>query len=128
VEALEADPAITHVAVVHCETTTGMLNPIEAIGKIVKSFRKVYIVDAMSSFGGYPIDLEPRHRAGAQAGFAHLARVEHVAIVALPKSIVEVLVGLAFYIGGGIERQPTPDLVGCGHGAGAIGLGYFPKS
>ena len=58
VEALEADPAITHVAVVHCETTTGMLNPIEAIGKIVRSFRKVYIVDAMSSFGGIPMDVD----------------------------------------------------------------------
>jgi len=58
VEMLEADPAITHVAVVHCETTTGMLNPIEAIGKLVKSFRKVYIVDAMSSFGGIPMDVD----------------------------------------------------------------------
>ncbi|MCU0597172.1 MAG: 2-aminoethylphosphonate--pyruvate transaminase [Desulfobacterota bacterium] len=58
VEMLEADPAITHVAAVHCETTTGMLNPIEAIGKIVKSFRKVYIVDAMSSFGGIPMDMD----------------------------------------------------------------------
>ncbi len=58
VEMLEANPAITHVAVVHCETTTGMLNPIEAIGKIVKSFRKVYIVDAMSSFGGIPMDVD----------------------------------------------------------------------
>jgi 2-aminoethylphosphonate-pyruvate transaminase len=58
VETLETDPAITHVAVVHCETTTGMLNPIEAIGKIVKSFRKVYIVDAMSSFGGIPMDVD----------------------------------------------------------------------
>lgn len=55
---LKADPAITHVTVVHCETTTGMLNPIEAIGKIVKSYNKVYIVDAMSSFGGIPIDLQ----------------------------------------------------------------------
>jgi len=62
VEMLEADPAITHVAVVHCETTTGMLNPVEAIGKIVKSFRKVYIVDAMSSFGGIPLDM---YRIGA---------------------------------------------------------------
>ena len=49
-EVLEGDPEITHVAVVHCETTTGMLNPIEEIGKVVKSFGKIYIVDAMSSF------------------------------------------------------------------------------
>lgn len=58
VEMLEADLAVTHVAVVHCETTTGMLNPVEAIGGIVKSFRKVYIVDAMSSFGGIPMDVD----------------------------------------------------------------------
>ena len=57
-EALDADPAITHVAVVHCETTTGMLNPVEAIGKEVKGRGKVYIVDAMSSFGGIPIDVK----------------------------------------------------------------------
>lgn len=55
---LKADPAITHVAVVHSETTTGMLNPIDKIGKIVKKYGKIYIVDAMSSFGGIPIDIE----------------------------------------------------------------------
>jgi 2-aminoethylphosphonate-pyruvate transaminase len=55
---LKADRAITHVAVVHSETTTGMLNPIETIARIVKKYGKVYIVDAMSSFGGIPIDVE----------------------------------------------------------------------
>ena len=56
-EVLASDPEITHVAVVHCETTTGMLNPIDEIGRVVKSFGKVYIVDAMSSFGGVAIDV-----------------------------------------------------------------------
>ncbi len=55
---LKKDKAVTHVAVVHSETTTGMLNPIEKIGKIVKKHGKIYIVDAMSSFGGIPIDIE----------------------------------------------------------------------
>jgi len=55
---LKADRAITHVAVVHSETTTGMLNPIDEIGKIVKKYGKIFIVDAMSSFGGIPIDIE----------------------------------------------------------------------
>ncbi|WP_042349145.1 2-aminoethylphosphonate--pyruvate transaminase [Bacillus massiliigorillae] len=55
---LQEDLHITHVAVVHCETTTGMLNPIEAIGEIVNKYEKTYIVDAMSSFGGIPIDVE----------------------------------------------------------------------
>ncbi|MDP1990025.1 MAG: 2-aminoethylphosphonate--pyruvate transaminase [Syntrophales bacterium] len=55
---LREDGAITHVAVVHSETTTGMLNPIEKIGKIVKKYGKIFIVDAMSSFGGISIDIE----------------------------------------------------------------------
>lgn len=54
---LESDPAITHVAVVHCETTTGILNPIEEIAPVVKRAGKTLIVDAMSSFGGIPIDV-----------------------------------------------------------------------
>ncbi|MBI3853159.1 MAG: 2-aminoethylphosphonate--pyruvate transaminase [Verrucomicrobia bacterium] len=53
---LTADRSITHVAVVHCETTTGILNPINEIGQIVKQHGRAYIVDAMSSFGGMPID------------------------------------------------------------------------
>ena len=56
--ALSDDPAISHVAVVHCETTTGIINPIEKYGEIVKKHNRIYIVDAMSSFGAYPIDLE----------------------------------------------------------------------
>jgi 2-aminoethylphosphonate-pyruvate transaminase len=54
---LERDPAVTHVAVVHSETTTGMLNPIEEIVSMAKEYGKVCIVDAMSSFGGVPLDL-----------------------------------------------------------------------
>lgn len=57
-EYLEKDNAITHVAVVHCETTTGILNPIEEIAAVVKDAGKLFIVDAMSSFGGIPIAME----------------------------------------------------------------------
>ncbi|WP_410082809.1 2-aminoethylphosphonate--pyruvate transaminase [Barnesiella intestinihominis] len=49
---------ITHVAIVHCETTTGILNPLKDIAHIVKMYGKRLIVDAMSSFGGIPIDLQ----------------------------------------------------------------------
>lgn len=55
--ALKADSTFTHVAVVHCETTTGMLNPVEAVARIVKGHGRCLIVDAMSSFGGVPLDL-----------------------------------------------------------------------
>ena len=55
---LSENPDITHVIVVHCETTTGMLNPIDEISKIVKSYQKVFMVDAMSSFGGIAMDID----------------------------------------------------------------------
>jgi len=51
-------PDITAVAVIHHETTTGILNDIETIGKIVKEHKKIYIVDTISSFGGIPIDIQ----------------------------------------------------------------------
>lgn len=48
---------VTHVSVVHCETTTGVLNPLEEIAAVVKRHGKTLIVDAMSSLGGVPIDM-----------------------------------------------------------------------
>jgi 2-aminoethylphosphonate-pyruvate transaminase len=55
--ALLADQNITHVAMVHCETTTGMLNPVQQVAALVKRHDKIMIVDAMSSFGGIPFDM-----------------------------------------------------------------------
>ena len=52
---LNEDKDITHVSMVHSETTSGIQNDIEAVGKIVKKAGKVFIVDAMSSFGGVDI-------------------------------------------------------------------------
>lgn len=52
---LAEDPKITHVSMVHSETTSGILNDIESVAKVVKSAGKVFIVDAMSSFGGVDI-------------------------------------------------------------------------
>ncbi len=54
---LQQDSQITHIAMVHCETTTGILNPIEKIAVLAQRYQKHYIVDAMSSFGGIPIDI-----------------------------------------------------------------------
>ena len=53
--ALEQDPGITHIGAVHCETTTGLLNPIHELGKVAATFGKVFMVDAMSSFGAMRI-------------------------------------------------------------------------
>src|SRR5207247_1159934 len=54
--ALAKDKTITHVAVVHCETTTGILNPIVEVGRVVQRHGRLYVVDAMSSFGAISID------------------------------------------------------------------------
>ncbi|BCO14051.1 2-aminoethylphosphonate--pyruvate transaminase [Aeromonas hydrophila] len=50
-------PEITHLAMVHCETTTGMLNPLEEVAALCQCRGIRLIVDAMSSFGGIPIDM-----------------------------------------------------------------------
>jgi 2-aminoethylphosphonate-pyruvate transaminase len=50
-------PDITAVFLVHCETSSGILNPLEAIAEVVNAAGKTLIVDAMSSFGGVPISV-----------------------------------------------------------------------
>jgi len=53
---LAEDRAMTHVFAVHCETTSGILNPIAEIAAIVASHRRRLLVDSMSAFGALPID------------------------------------------------------------------------
>ena len=53
---LTQDPSITHVGLIHCETSTGILNPLQEIATVVESHGKSLVVDAMSSFGALPID------------------------------------------------------------------------
>lgn len=55
---LKTDPAITHVALVHCETTTGLLNPAAEVGCLCRDFDKVFVLDAMSSLGGLPYTMQ----------------------------------------------------------------------
>lgn len=60
-ERLATPPEFTHIAIIHCETTTGIINPIVEIGEVVRQAGAVYIVDAMSSFGAIPVDLGAAH-------------------------------------------------------------------
>lgn len=62
--ALSNDKKISHVAAVHVETTTGMINPVSEICAAAKAAGKGVIIDAMSSFGGIPMDI-----AGMEADF-----------------------------------------------------------
>jgi len=55
---LHSDQSIKMVELVHCETTTGIMNPVKEIGEVVNKAGCKYFVDAMSSFGAVPINLE----------------------------------------------------------------------
>jgi len=74
---LDTDGAITHVAIVHCETTTGIINPVEEIGGIVQQRGLRYFVDAMSSFGALPLNL-------AEAGIDYLVSSANKCVEGVP--------------------------------------------
>ena len=112
---LQNDPAITHIAMVHSETTTGMLNPIEEVAELAKRYDKRYIVDAMSSFGGIPLDI-------AALNIDYLISSANKCIQGVP--------GFAFVIAREAEQYGI-DLRLCGEMAGdpmcvaiLIGLGF----
>ncbi len=53
---LAQDPAITHVGIIHCETSTGILNPLAELAQVVARMGRKLIIDSMSAFGALPID------------------------------------------------------------------------
>jgi 2-aminoethylphosphonate-pyruvate transaminase len=80
---LKQDAAITHVFAVHCETTSGILNPIADIGALAQKYGKHFLLDSMSAFGALPLD-------------AQVLRVE--AIAASSNKCIEGVPGLGFVI------------------------------
>ncbi|MGH6953804.1 MAG: 2-aminoethylphosphonate--pyruvate transaminase [Alphaproteobacteria bacterium] len=77
------DPAITHVAAVHCETTSGILNPVAEIAEVVATRGRRLLVDAMSSFGALPLDI---------------VRLYADAVIASANKCLEGVPGVAFVI------------------------------
>jgi len=53
--------SITHIFCVHCETTSGILNPIGKIGALAGRYGKTFLVDSMSAFGALPLDVRAMH-------------------------------------------------------------------
>lgn len=80
---LAADSSITHVALVHCETSTGILNPLQQVADVVAKHKRGLIVDAMSSFGAIEIDA---------------ARTPFDAVIAASGKCLEGPPGMAFVI------------------------------
>ncbi|MFI4997693.1 MAG: 2-aminoethylphosphonate--pyruvate transaminase [Hyphomicrobiales bacterium] len=54
---LRRTPSISHIFAVHCETTSGILNPIREIAALSAKYRKGLLIDAMSAFGAVPLDM-----------------------------------------------------------------------
>lgn len=81
--ALEADPAITHVVVVHCETSSGILNPLKEISDTVYAHGRKLLVDSMSAFGAVP---------------AGISDLRYEAIVSSANKCIEGVPGFGFVI------------------------------
>jgi 2-aminoethylphosphonate-pyruvate transaminase len=92
--ALAEDPSITHVALVHCETTSGLLNPLQPIAAVVARAGRLFLVDAMSSFGALPIDL---------------VTTKITAVLASSNKCLEGVPGVAFAL---VERRVLVDAEG----------------
>lgn len=54
---LIANPDVTHVVAIHCETSSGILNPLKGISDVVRKHGRKLIVDSMSAFGAVPVDV-----------------------------------------------------------------------
>jgi len=92
-QALEAklheDTSITHVGFIHCETGTGVLNPLQAISEVCARHGKGLIIDAMSSFAALPIDArEVQFDALVAASGKCLEGVPGMGFVLLRKSVL----------------------------------------
>ena len=87
---LKSDTSITHVILIHCETGTGVLNPLAAVAEVCERHGKGLIVDAMSSFGALPIDARiVRFDALVAASGKCLEGVPGMGFVLLRKAILD---------------------------------------
>jgi 2-aminoethylphosphonate-pyruvate transaminase len=91
---LQSDPSVTHVVLVHCETGTGVENPLAEIATVCERHGKGLIVDAMSSFGALPIDARRiRFDALIAASGKCLEGVPGMGFVFLRKAVVDACAG-----------------------------------
>ena len=87
---LKADPSISHVGFIHCETGTGVANPLQAIADVCARHGKGLIVDAMSSFAALPIDArEVKFDALVAASGKCLEGVPGMGFVFIRKAVLE---------------------------------------
>jgi 2-aminoethylphosphonate-pyruvate transaminase len=92
--ALDADPEVTHVVVVHCETSSGILNPVAEISRAVYGKGRKLLVDSMSAFGALPLDVnEIRYEAMVSSANKCIEGVPGFGFVIARKSELEAAKG-----------------------------------
>ena len=97
---------ITHVAMVHCETTTGIVNPVEEIAPIVARKGRFFLLDSMSAFGALPIDVHATpFTALAASASKCLEGVPGLSFVLCNRSVLEGAEGQAHAISLDLEAQ-----------------------
>ena len=96
---LALDEEITHVAVVYCETTSGIANPVADIAEVVATHGRSLLIDAMSAFGALPL-------SAAEIPFAALAASANKCLESVP--------GMGFVIA---ARESFPATEGNAHSA-----------
>ena len=142
-ERLKADPSITHVVLVHCETGTGVENPLAEIAAVCERHGKGLIVDAMSSFGALPIDARAiRFDALIAASGKCLEGVPGMGFVFLRKAVLDACAGNSQSLAMDLHDQhvymektgqwrftpPTHVVVGAGRGGDAVRRGRRPAA
>lgn len=95
--ALAADPAITHVIAIHCETSSGILNPIEEISRATYAAGRKLLIDSMSAFGAIPLSSQS---------------IEYEAIVSSANKCIEGVPGFGFVIA---RKSVLEAAKGCSH-------------
>ncbi len=103
---LAGDTSITHVLAVFCETTSGILNPVEDIADVVRKHGRSLLIDAMSAFGAIPLDA---------------AKVPYDALMASSNKCLEGVPGMGFAI---IRRSV---LEGCKGHAHSLSLDLYDQ-
>ncbi|HPE26818.1 2-aminoethylphosphonate--pyruvate transaminase [Albidovulum sp.] len=81
--ALDADPAITHVIAIHCETSSGILNPVAEISEAVYARGRKLLIDSMSAFGAIDLDVN---------------RIRYEAMVSSANKCIEGVPGFGFVV------------------------------
>jgi 2-aminoethylphosphonate-pyruvate transaminase len=91
---LTADPSISHVVLIHCETGAGVANPLAAVAEVCQRHDRGLVVDAMSSFAALPIDArEIRFDALVAASGKCLEGVPGMGFVFIRKAVIEACAG-----------------------------------